>query len=190
MVTRIGLLTGPIGVGKTTVAEGVVRLAHQQGFTCGGLLAPAIKDSCNQKVGIWGIDIQSGERRILARTDRHPIGPSIGPYHFDQDALDWAIARIEQAVARRELLIVDEIGKLELQQGVGLAPILPLLTSSQVSHALVLVRNSLLAELRARLVVVEQIEFYVTEQNRVELPPLVLENLMLNTGMNPLPTGG
>jgi nucleoside-triphosphatase THEP1 len=177
-VTRIGLLTGPIGVGKTTVAERVIDLAHQQKVICGGLLAPAIKDRHDQKVGIWGVDIQSGERRILACTERNLTGPSVGPYHFDQAALDWAIRAIEVAATHCDLLILDEIGKLELWQAVGLAPTLPLLTSGQIQRALVLVRDSLLVELRARLVAVEPVEFHVTEQNRGEMPAFVLDNLM------------
>ena len=39
---RIGLLTGPVGVGKTTVAERVAGLAQRQGLVCGGVLAPAM----------------------------------------------------------------------------------------------------------------------------------------------------
>jgi nucleoside-triphosphatase THEP1 len=38
----IGLLTGPVGVGKTTVAERVVSLAPMRGLDCAGLLAPAM----------------------------------------------------------------------------------------------------------------------------------------------------
>jgi nucleoside-triphosphatase THEP1 len=96
---RVGLLTGPVGVGKTTVAERVAGLARRQGWVCGGLLAPAMVNSCGQKAGIWGVDVRSGERRILARTDRDLGGPAVGPYSFEQAALDWALAVIESAIA-------------------------------------------------------------------------------------------
>ena len=66
---RVLLLTGPIGVGKTTVAERVAGLALRQGLACGGLLAPAMLNACGQKAGIWGMDVATGERRQLARTD-------------------------------------------------------------------------------------------------------------------------
>ena len=120
---RIGLLTGPVGVGKTTVAERVVGLALRKGLVCGGLLAPAMVNSCGQKAGIWGMGIGTGERRVLARTDRDLGGPSIGLYSFDAAALDWAVGVVDGAIGACDLLIVDEIGKLELWRGIGLAPV-------------------------------------------------------------------
>ncbi len=175
---RIGLLTGPVGVGKTTVAERVAGLARRQGLVCGGLLTPAMINSCGQKVGIWGMDLATGERRILARTDRDLGGPSVGAYSFDASALDWALAAVESAIGACDLLFVDEIGKLELWRGVGLAPILPRLTAGEAEHALVLVRDSLLEELQARLAGVEQGVFNVGEANRNALPPVVLSELL------------
>ncbi len=175
---RIGLLTGPVGVGKTTVAERVVGLARQRGFTCGGLLAPAMTDLCGQKVGIWGVEILSGERRIVARTDRELDGPTTGPYSFDAAALDWAVTAIEGAMRACDLLIVDEIGKLELERGLGLAPILPRLAAGEAGRSLVLVRDSLLSELQVRLGSAEQVVFKVGAENRETVAPCILESLV------------
>jgi nucleoside-triphosphatase THEP1 len=177
---RVGLLTGAVGVGKTTVSERVFGLARRRGLACGGLLAPAMVNSCGQKAGIWGVDILTGERRILARTDRALDGPAVGPYSFDSEALEWAVSAVETALdlapsRPRDLLIVDEIGKLELWHNIGLAPILPRLASGEVGRSLVLVRDSLLAELQSRLGPVEQVVFEVHEDNRRELPAHILE---------------
>jgi nucleoside-triphosphatase THEP1 len=182
----LGLLTGPVGVGKTTVAERVAGLARRQGLACGGLLAPALVNQCGQKAGIWGVDICGGERRILARTDRDLGGPAVGPYSFDAAALDWALHVIETTISGSQgpdqrpcdLLFVDEIGKLELWRGTGLAPILPRLAAGEAERALVLVRDSLLAELQARLGPVEQRVFEVSEGNRETLPRHILAGLL------------
>lgn len=176
--TRIGLLTGPVGVGKTTVAERVVHLARRQGWNCGGLLAPVVKNACGQKVGVWGVDVRSGERRILARTDEELGGPTVGPYSFDAESLDWAAGVVEAAIGDCDLLIVDEIGKLELWHGLGLAGILSPLASRKVDRALVLVRESLLAELQGKLGAAELVVFEVSEANRGDLAPRILESLM------------
>jgi nucleoside-triphosphatase THEP1 len=171
-------LTGPVGVGKTTVAERVAGQARRQGVVCGGLITPAMKNSCRQKAGIWGVDLLSGERRILARTDRDLDGPAVGAYSFDKEALAWAASVVEQAVGACDLLVVDEIGKLELWHGVGLAPVLPRLASGEVARSLVLVRDFLLTELQTRLEPVEQVVFEVSEENRGELAPTILESLV------------
>ena len=175
---RIGLLTGPVGVGKTTVAERVVGLAQRQGLVCGGVLAPAMVNSCGQKAGIWGMDISTGERRILARTDRDLGGPSIGPYSFDGSALDWAAGAVDRRMGACDLLVVDEIGKLELWHGIGLASCMPRLAAGDTERALILVRDSLLSELQVRLAPVEQVVFQVSEKNRGELAPGVLSELL------------
>ena len=173
----IGLLTGPVGVGKTTVAERVAGLARRQGVACGGLLAPAMMNGCGQKAGIWGHDLLSGERRILARTDRELGGPAVGAYSFDGEALAWAAGVVENAIGRCDLLIVDEIGKLELWRNAGLAPILPRLAAGEAERSLVLVRDFLLDGLQERLCSVEQVPFEVSERNRGKLPPQILERM-------------
>ena len=173
----IGLLTGPVGVGKTTVAERVAGLARRRGLVCGGLLAPAMMNGCGQKAGIWGHDLLSGKRRILARTDRELGGPAVGPYSFDGEALAWATGVVENAIGRCDLLIVDEIGKLELWRNAGLAPILPRLAAGEAERSLVLIREFLLGELQERLGSVEQVSIEVSEGNRGELPPQILERM-------------
>lgn len=180
-VARIGLLTGPVGVGKTTVAERIVGMAQQQGLTCGGLLAPTMMNSCGQKAGIWGVDLLGGERRILARTDRELGGPTVGPYSFDAETLAWTVDVVENAISACDLLIVDEIGKLELWHNVGLASILPRLAESETNRSLILVRDFLLDELQARLDPAAQIVFEVNEENREDMPAHILQGLISKT---------
>ena len=181
--SRIAILAGPVGAGKTTVAERMVGLAQRQGMAVGGLLAPAMVDRCQQKVGIWGVDIQRAEQRALARMDRNLGGPAVGQYSFDAEALGWALSVLERALSPEtlpacDLVVVDEIGKLELWRGTGLAPILPRLAAGEARQALVLVRDLLLAELQARLGSVQQMVFNVREEDREALPAAILHKLM------------
>jgi nucleoside-triphosphatase THEP1 len=174
----IALLTGSVGAGKTTVAERVAGLALRRGIPCGGLLAPALKNRCGQKAGIWGVEIGSGERRLLARTDRALSGPTMGPYSFDAGALAWATGAVQEALGTHDLVIVDEIGKLELWRDEGLAPILPRLAAGEAGQVLVLVRESLLAELQARLAPARTVVFWTDEESRETLPRRILEEFV------------
>jgi nucleoside-triphosphatase THEP1 len=205
--SRILLLTGPVGAGKTTIAERVAGLARQRGIACRGLLAPALRAACGQKAGIVGIDLATGERRTLAHTGRELGGPRLGPYSFDAAALEWATAVILAALASPppvgaftspppagasgspplaegteggcpRLVIVDEIGTLELWHGQGMAAVLPVLAAGPAGRVLVVVRESLLEELHERLGEVEQRVFRASEQNRDGLPAEIVEALL------------
>jgi nucleoside-triphosphatase THEP1 len=102
----------------------------------------------------------------------------MGSYSFDAEALAWAAGVVEEAIALGDLLIVDEIGKLELWRGVGLAPALPPLAAGRAGRALVLVRDFLLAELQTRLGTVAQLVFKVSEENRGELPSHIFKTFV------------
>jgi nucleoside-triphosphatase THEP1 len=131
-------------VGKTTVCQAVAELARRRGYRPGGVITPAIyacpeqsrRDSHGTKVGFEAVDVGSGERWPLARTDpstssghrRDLGGPQVGPYSFDPAALAKALRVLRRAAtAGCDLFVVDEIGPLELEQGQGFAPILDLI---------------------------------------------------------------
>ncbi|HIC93478.1 MAG TPA: DUF2478 domain-containing protein [Anaerolineae bacterium] len=169
----IALLTGGIGIGKTTVCRRVVELARRRGYTCGGLLSLSLLDEGGAKVGIEALDLASGRRRLLARADRDLGGPRTEHYSFDAAALAWANSVLIGAVkAGCDLLVVDEVGPLELERGEGLAPALAELGG--VPRALVVVRDALLGELRRRLRGHELAVFAVDEENRGALPSSIV----------------
>jgi len=212
------LLTGRRGVGKTTVCQAVAELARRRGYRPGGVITPALYDSYGAKAGFEAVDVGSGERWPLARTAQEMGGPWVGPYSFDPAALDRALKVLRRAAIagtgatnRRnsavpcDLLMVDEIGPLELEQGQGFAPILDLLPVEGPTHTLIVVRpallDPLLLHLRATSLVLSRacpeqfgfahcklrrrVEgfatpfkvFSVTEGNRDELPLRIVEEL-------------
>ena len=125
--SRAVLLTGRRGVGKTTVCQAVAELARRRGYRPGGVITPALYNSHGVKVGFEAVDVGSGQRWPLALTERELGGPRIGPYSFDPDGLSRALGVLMRAATPGcDLLMVDEIGPLELEQGKGFAPILDL----------------------------------------------------------------
>lgn len=71
------LLAGQRGVGKTTVCQRLVEIALRQEYRLAGVLTPALFDQSGAKVGFEIVDVESGERRVLARADSHLDGPRI-----------------------------------------------------------------------------------------------------------------
>jgi nucleoside-triphosphatase THEP1 len=180
------LLTGRRGVGKTTVCQAVADLAHRRGYRPGGVITPALYDPYGTKVGFKAVDVGSGEGWPLAHTDpstgsghrRELGGPRVGPYSFDPAALGRALRVLRRAIsAGCDLLMVDEIGPLELEQGQGFAPILDLLPVEGLTHTLIVVRPALLDPLLLHLRDIECTIFGVTEENRNKLPLRIVEEL-------------
>jgi nucleoside-triphosphatase len=168
----IALLSGEIGVGKTTICQRVLALARKRGYRGGGLLTLAIFDQDGNKIGIKALDPLSGQSWTLARTDQAIDELQMGRYHFETRALQRCLAAIDHAAKECDLLLIDEIGPLELEQRRGLAPALDILPHTP--RVLVVVRFALLDKLLAYLGGVEVAVFTATEENRETLPDRIV----------------
>lgn len=102
----------------------------------------------------------------------------MGSYSFDPAGLARALGVLRRAAtAGCDLLVVDEIGPLELEQGQGFAPVLDLLPVEGPTHTLIVVRLALLDQLLLHLRMQSLQVFSVTEENRDELPLRIVEEL-------------
>lgn len=169
------LLSGEIQMGKTTVCLRVAEQFCRLGYQPGGVVTPAVFEE-DVKVGIRVVDLQGGEKMTLARADRKLGGPRVGRYSFDSAALRLGSRAIKRAVASGcDLLIVDEIGPLELELGEGFALGLDVVRTGVIPHTLTVVRKALAEELRTHLREITLVVLEVTEENRNELPSLIVQ---------------
>jgi len=136
------IVTGARGAGKTTFCRCVAELARAAGQDVAGLLAPPrMEDS--DKTGIFVMDLRSGEQHLLASAASQEIdGIRMGRWSFSAPAFQWADAVLSRATPC-DLLIVDEIGPLELIRREGLAAWRPALHSDDYRAALAVVRTEL-----------------------------------------------
>jgi len=172
---RIVLLTGERGTGKTHLCQRVVEEARRRGFSCTGVLSPALFDG-QEKVGISLVDVATGEERPLASAEDASQGLQWGRYGFVPSSLTWGGALLTRATPC-QLLVVDELGPLELELGQGLVKALDVLAQGGFSLALVVVRPALLNEVTARLKGRQPIILEVTPSNRDQLPVQILSML-------------
>jgi nucleoside-triphosphatase THEP1 len=172
------LLTGERQVGKTTTCRQVAELARRLGYDPAGVLAPALLDRDGVPVAYHALMVADGEQRLLARADGDLGGPRTGRYSFDVDVFSWVIGRLRGAISQGcDLLIVDEIGPLELKQGRGLAPILSDLSEGRLPPLLLVVRSELAGRLQKRLPDIPFRTFTVTQENRQALPEAIVKEL-------------
>jgi nucleoside-triphosphatase THEP1 len=172
------LLTGERQVGKTTVCKQVIELAHGLGHDPAGMLAPALPDKDGFPVAYHALIVADGEQRLLARADGDLGGPRTGRYSFDAGVLSWVIGRLRRVISQGcDLLIVDEIGPLELEQGEGLAPLLSDLSGGRLPPLLLVVRSELAGRLQKQLPGIPFRTFTVTQDNRQALPEAIVKEL-------------
>ena len=172
------LLTGPKQVGKTTVCQGLIRLMHSRNLNPTGLLTPAFYNKLGKKIGFSALNISNGESWHLASTQENLNGPQIGIYKFDQDALELAMNVLKNACHNpKDILIIDEFGRLELDQNLGFAPILNLLPLNGHSHLLLVARTKFLFKLQQRLTPASFQIVEVTIANRGSVPSQLITKL-------------
>jgi len=142
------LITGPSGSGKTTFCTRLALLAVEAGLSVGGILCPAVFEG-REKVGIDQLDISSGERRRLGIRANDTGESTVGCWHMDEAV----IARGNQIISvinDEDIIIIDELGPLELEEGSGYQQALHLLDEGRYRTAFVVVRPAMLpiAQLR------------------------------------------
>lgn len=172
------LLAAPRGAGKTTACERFVEQGRQAGMRIGGILAPARYDSPERKTGIFAVDAFTEERRLLATVEREPGKATVGQYRFDSDVMEWSLGRVLLALdAPIDVVVIDEIGPLELVQKGGFAPALERLSQAQATTAVLIVRAELLTRLQAELAAYDPATISLTRTNRDQVPMYILKQV-------------
>lgn len=171
------LLTGEVQIGKTRWLESLVTELADCGVSCVGVLAPGqwvpsegehADANGFEKLGIDNVLLPSGERIPFAR--RGDLARADGTFdeesqaakaelawHIDDAAIDRVNAHFDElavraSVAAPGLLIVDELGRLEIWRGGGLTSAMALLAQGPTAafpHALAVVRDYLLDDAEA-----------------------------------------
>lgn len=119
-VRRIALV-GRRGVGKTSALMQLVAILTEQGIRVGGVVQPAVHRG-GERIGYDLEDPSDGAHFGFARRQGSYEEAELS-FAFDVDGWVWANTRIRRARKNADLLVVDELGKLEAQ-GLGHLPAL------------------------------------------------------------------
>ena len=108
-MNQVYLLTGKPGTGKTTLIKQAIAGMREK---AGGFYTEEIRRG-GVRQGFRLVTL-GGEETILAHVDIHSPY-RIGKYGVDTDSLDKVgVSALNQAVKERQVVVVDEIGKMEL----------------------------------------------------------------------------
>ncbi|HEY67746.1 MAG TPA: hypothetical protein G4N97_05685 [Thermoflexia bacterium] len=171
MAACIVLLTGERGAGKSSVCREAIALAQARNYTCGGVL------TLSRPHGVLDVvDVRSGDvRRLTLDLD---VSPAViqGRFRFDPETLAWGNSVLAQAVPC-DLLVVDELGPLEIERGEGWPRAFDILRGTDFALAIVVVRPELIVRAQLKLPISATTVLAVTPDNRDSLPAILMEML-------------
>lgn len=141
MGRQLVIVSGPRGSGKTTACLRLIERARRREVNCAGIVSPA-RFQAGRKVGIDVLDVRSGERRALAEADQLPGELRTLAFRFDPNAVAWGAEHLNTACPC-DILIVDELGPLELGRSQGWVNALDVLRNGKFKLAVIVVRPEL-----------------------------------------------
>ena len=156
------IITGAIGIGKTTVCKKVVEMVRGKGYSCGGVITYK-----TQNDDIIVEDVQTGKIKALASTSIIYQGPRTVKYSFNPEGIDFGVQAIDRGITS-DILLVDELGHLELR-GQGFARVIEQIAAQGVRNCILVIRKELLSAFLPQLGISASV-FETTIKNRNRLP--------------------
>lgn len=162
---KIYVVTGNIGAGKTSLILETVLKLQQENFFVSGIASTRIIEN-KITAGYDVLDVSTNEKARFLRTFGENGQQRIGKFYIYNEGLKLGDESLKTTDA--ELIVIDEIGKLELEEN-GWHNSLLQIISHPKSHLLLSVREEVLNETLDKYRISPEIIFKVSEQNGDEL---------------------
>jgi nucleoside-triphosphatase len=176
MQKRVLLLTGPPGIGKTTVLVKTINKLKENGYCIGGMLSCEVRKG-GTRIGFKIFDLNSGKSGWLANT-KQKSGPQIGKYRVNLENLTIiGTQAITYAVSNCCVVVIDEIGPMELCSSNFKDSVYKALASGKTILAIVHLKtkDKLVKEVKTRN---DSESFIVAKENRETLSELVYQKTL------------
>jgi nucleoside-triphosphatase len=105
------LLEGRPGIGKTTVARRLAEMLRRRSIELRGFTTEELREG-RARVG-FAVETFDGVRAVLAHVD-YAGPPRVSRYGVDLKAFENVALPALEGVAETELIVIDELGKMEL----------------------------------------------------------------------------
>ncbi len=169
------LLTGPPGIGKTTIVKKVLSRLDRPAF---GFFTEEVREH-NRRIG-FDIVTLSGRRGILARIDQRS-SIHVGRYSvLLRDLEKIAIPELIRGLNEiNSLIVIDEIGKMELFSELFVDTIMNCLDTGRVFGTIAQKIHGVGMQIKER----KDVKIYVvSHSNRDRLPQVLLDDLSYSSG--------
>lgn len=172
---KVFIITGSVGEGKTSLIQKIVATLKEQNVSIGGILSPRIVQN-GTTTGYDIIDIMTDERvAFLRRTTNEELN-KIGNYSILAEGLELGNKALRNALNNKQFIVIDEVGRLELENKGWATNLNDLLTVSH-SNLIISVRDSFTAQVINKWNLTGSTIINVTDSNPLDISKLIAEQL-------------
>lgn len=169
-------VTGRPGIGKTTVILNAIDELKKRGYVLGGMVTREAREK-GTRTGFEIINVNKGQKGWLAHTNQSN-GPQVGKYRVNLTDLDQiGVRAIKEAIETADIVVIDEIGPMELFSSSFKQAVKDVLDSSKAALGVIhyRTREPLIDSVRKRSDA-EIIE--VTTANRDSIHNVIIQRLL------------
>jgi len=170
------LITGPPRIGKSTLIKDLIEYFEKQNLTIDGFLTPELRRE-GKRIGFLLERIGKKEQIILAKKGNYKNKKKLGPYSVFLEEFEEFIEFLDLLKNESiDLIIIDEIGKMELLSE-KFVSILKNLFESRKS-IIGTIGLHINHDIKKRLLSLKEITLYViNRENRQELFTQIVKNI-------------
>jgi nucleoside-triphosphatase THEP1 len=180
---EIVIITGDIHQGKTTFSQEIVKNLLERKIRIAGFFSIGI-DENGRRSGFILTDIESSKQIELCSEKKDEKRLQLGKYYFNQDAILFGNKILESNnVVDKQLIIIDEVGHLELN-GQGWSGAMDKITTSSKIPQLWVVRKSLVQRITRRWNIGNAYIFDITESSIQEVENKLYEIIQNYNAIN------
>ncbi|KAF0237386.1 MAG: hypothetical protein FD181_1952 [Prolixibacteraceae bacterium] len=174
---KIYIITGKTGSGKTSLIQNLIQKFLLENIRLSGIYSARILEN-DKTTGYDLVNIPTGETKKFLRVQGNENQQRIGKFYIDPVGMDKGNEILMNSQSK--LIIIDEIGKLELE-GRGWAHSLEQLLKKSGSHLILSVRKEVIDKVTEKFMISPKIIFNVEEQNEEDLFSLILNELQTHS---------
>ena len=148
MKSKIFILTGTQGSGKTTFLKNLVEYLRKENILIGGIIANGFWEN-NVRTGFDLEDILTGEKILLCQTNPTEGWEKFRRFYFNPEGFTFGNKVLNPVnIAKADIIVIDEVGPFELE-GKGWTPAIKSLLKTIEKPMIWVVRESLTEDIIA-----------------------------------------
>ena len=179
---KVFIITGAIGEGKTTYLKKLIGFFRNNNIAIGGILSERLMTDA-QTTGYDLVNIETGEKEAFLRQNEECGSESIGRFTICSKGITMGNTVLRSLISYSyKIVIIDEVGLLELQNKGWAAGINGLLTESK-SHILFTVRDTYVNDIKNKWNLGEAIIFYIGETDFQNAGESIMKQINFQSGI-------